>query len=204
MTPSLEEALRQILSARDVGLHVAIPGNVVTYHAVDGTVDVQPGVRRPYPSEDGSGLVYDTLPILPSVPVMWPGSSAGWLTWPLSVGDSVLVVACDYDPAAWVSGGGITDPEDARPHSLAHGFAIPFRRGAVASTGKLEMEAVTIALGNAASSYVALADKVADALTSLRAWANTHNHAGPSTVPNPPLLWPTGVPSTAAAKVKAQ
>lgn len=62
-------------------------------------------------------------------------------------------------------------------------------------------------LGDAsASDFVALAQKVEDALEELKTWANTHEHpvaeAVATSTTNP--LWEVSVPSVASEKVKAK
>lgn len=200
MEATFEDALGQLLEQSATGLHVAIPGTVTAYDAAKGQVDVLPGVRRPYPTEDG-GIAFRPMPVIPACPVLWPGAASGWVTFPLAKGDSVLVVVADYDPAGWLASGTPQDPEDVRAHALAHGFAIPFRRRTPAAGGCLEVGGAEIHLGAGASDYVALASKVADALTLIRTWANTHTHASLKAVGTPALA---ALSSVAASTVKAK
>ena len=207
MTPTPEEAIRQCLEATGSNVHVAIPGTIVRYDASRGEVDVLPGVRRPYPSEDG-GATYRDLPVIPSVPLMWPGGSLGGASWPVAVGDAALVVCADYDPSAWVAAGGVQTPEDSRIHSLAHGFAIPFRRGQ-GGPSVTTFEGVTgIKLGAGASDFVALAalvtaqlDDLKDAIKDAAVVANDGGAAFKANILTALTGWPRNV---AASKVRAE
>lgn len=144
-------------------LHTALPGRVESYDAATQTADVRPMVRRALPNVAG-GTTPEDMPIVRSVPVVWPRVGDWFLHMPLAPGDSVLLVCLERDPARWVRTGDISDPIDHRQHHLAHAVAIPglFPRSAALSglpAGKLAIgrtggptatiDAVNIDLGGA-------------------------------------------------------
>jgi len=99
---------------------VALPGNVVAY--ADGFADIRPGVRRLAPSETAFEPDYpEEIPVIPSVPVIWPRGRNFRIVGELGVGDPVLLVCADYDISGWLRSGKLSDPEDAREHSWGHG-----------------------------------------------------------------------------------
>lgn len=125
-TTTLAESLRRVLSAARSEIHTAIPGIVRSYDAATQTADVEPGVLLPLPalseeSEDGR----ERLPILPSVPVAWPRAGGFFLHFPLSAGDTVLLVFCESDTGSFRGSGDVSDPGTPERHGLSGAVAIP-------------------------------------------------------------------------------
>jgi hypothetical protein len=67
----------------------------------------------------------DKQPVIPSVPWVYPGGGGFIVTWPMSVGDEVLLVFSDdsLDKYLQVGGGSDIDPADDRRHSLTDAVA---------------------------------------------------------------------------------
>lgn len=122
-SPSLGLVIERAMQHQLSLTHFCIPGQVTAYDATANTVDVQPCLGKTIFEEDRE--LSEDLPILPSVPLMFPGSGNYRLTFPIAVGDYVLVVFADRSiEEFWVNGGrGI--PADVRSHNLSDGFAIP-------------------------------------------------------------------------------
>lgn len=92
-------------------LHVAIPGEIVSYDSTQRTAVIQPVIRE--------WNCKDNPPLLLDVPVfMW-----GNFTFTPTKGDGCLVVCADSCIDSWIQSGGVSTPIVARTHSLSDGFA---------------------------------------------------------------------------------
>ena len=110
LSPEEREALKQEVFS---SLHCAFPGTVVSFDPVTQTAEIQPAVKV------GSLL----FPVLPDVPVFFPGTREEAITWPVSAGDECLLILADVDIDAWFESGEATVPQSARKHSLSDAFA---------------------------------------------------------------------------------
>ena len=117
-----ERARREV---HELEQHVAIPGRVERYDAATQIADVLPLVRHPVPQPDGSYALED-LPVVPSVPVIFPRVGRMFVSLPVSVGDTVQLLVNTAAIGHWRAGSGdVTDPGDLRRQHLAHAVAIP-------------------------------------------------------------------------------
>lgn len=121
---TLEEALTRILDSRLADVHTALPGRVESYDASAETVDVRPLIRRAVPDADGETVLED-LPVIPSVPVLWPGAGGCFITFPLAVGDDVEIVFQERDTDQYRASGNLADPGVLATHGLSGAMAIP-------------------------------------------------------------------------------
>ena len=134
--PSLLAAMRAVVSDELADVWTAIPGRIVKI-ATDGqTVDVEPSVKRPIDysasretNEQGDPIYQETesLPVLPSVPVVYPRAGDLAVSLPLAVGHRVLVVFSMLEAGEWF---GAKGDEPVEPglldlHSVNGAFAIP-------------------------------------------------------------------------------
>jgi len=92
-------------------LHVALPGEVVSYDSETRTAKIQPVIRGWDRKEKP--------PVLLDVPVFFPGS----FVYSVSPGDECLVVFADVCIDSWFMNGGVSTPMSARKHDLSDGFA---------------------------------------------------------------------------------
>ena len=124
--PPSNEGLIRAWIERSLGdLHVAMPGRVESYDVATQTANVKPLVRHAAPQPDGSTAQED-LPVIPSVPVLWPRAGGWFLAMPLAAGDSVQLLVNSAAIGHWRAGQGeVTDPRDLRRHHLSHAVAIP-------------------------------------------------------------------------------
>ena len=99
-------------------------GTVRTFDPTTNTAMIQPAVKHAVPTEDGD-RVFEDLPELPNVPVVFPRAGGFVMRMPLSPGDSVLLVYLDQSHSEWRESGQTSEPEDARRHSIGHVVAIP-------------------------------------------------------------------------------
>jgi hypothetical protein len=126
----------------------------------------------------GDEEVPDPPILLPQVPVQWPRTAAGYITFPLVPGDTGRVVFTDRNLAQWlVTGneGNAIDPLNGRAHSL--GDAV-FEPGLHTDTDPIVpptsllatvVEGPLVQLGVGATQFVALAALVEAQLNTLKA-----------------------------------
>jgi hypothetical protein len=122
-SPTLAQVLDAALTRRQGELHTALPGRVESYDAEKQVADVQPLVQALALAEDGTRSAV-SLPVLPAVPVVFPGGGGYRATYPLAKGDTVLLVFAEASLDAWQPRGGVVAPPDTRRHHLADCVAI--------------------------------------------------------------------------------
>ncbi len=128
-TPSLFDVITAAVNANSVDLRVAMPAMVQSYDASTKLADVQPLLLQRIVADDGS-VTQEKLPVIPSVPVVFPRGGGGFfIEFPLQAGDNVLVVFCDNSLDLWKTRGATTsnplDPLDARPHTFQGAVCYP-------------------------------------------------------------------------------
>lgn len=167
--PSWAEILRKALDRRLASMHTAMPGVVKSYDAAKQTATVQPAVQV-----DGKNL-----PPLEDVPVAWQRGGGYFAAFPLTSGDTGLLVFSESDFSQWrVSGGEVSPPFIQKRHGLyawfipggvPDGNELADASDSVAVIGKdggprIQIDGSEIKLGTGdPSDFVALASKV-DAL----------------------------------------
>lgn len=185
------------MESRLLDVHTAMPGTVESFDAATQTADVRPALTRRVPGPDPEGPdTHEALPVLPCVPVLYPGSSAFGIRWPLARGDRGLLVFAERDIGRWAQQGQDGDPQVSTPHSLAAAIFIPGDFSRVGKWANLPADAVTVGGPGAADFRVEFrADKVvaggetdaaalASRVAALETWANGHTHLynpGPGT-----------------------
>lgn len=192
------------MNSRISDIETAAVGIVVAYDPTTRTADVQLATRRPTPTEDGE-IVNTDRNVLPSVPVMFPGSGSVNVTWPIDVGTTGLVVTLRYSAQTWRASDGSlpTDPVDVRAHHESNSVFFPgWKPDAAIVLGATQnayvIDAPMVHLGAAVPTAFASNDtllqaelgKVAAAIAAIAAVLNT---AGPV----------TGAPGTIAPYVPA-
>jgi hypothetical protein len=123
-TVELADVLNAAMDARLQGVFTAMPGTVQSYDATKQAADVQPQVKTGYISEGGDRAV-ERVPVVPHVPVVFPGSGKFSITWPLQPGDTGLLIFCNCSIDRWLAVGGEVDPADDRRHCIADAVFIP-------------------------------------------------------------------------------
>ncbi len=123
-TPTLVEALRGAVDARVGSIYTALPARVQSYDAGSGRISAQPLLKKGYTDETGR-RVPERLPVVTDVPVIFPGCGTVRVKFPVTVGDTVLLIFASGSLDRWLSKGGEVDPEDDRKHSLTDAIAIP-------------------------------------------------------------------------------
>lgn len=217
--------LRKILDARAAEIHTAIPGQVVNYDASKQIADVQPMVKDYYYSADGA-LRTRSFPVLPSVPVQFPRGGGYFVSFPLSVGDTGMLIFSELPIDRWRSTGQEAHPVNARRHGAGNAVFYPGltpRAKALTDDGvdanlivgkeggaQIHVSADMVNVGEKnAADFVALALKVQTEFATIKtALISAFNAIGASTAANGALgaasLSSGYTPgSVAATKVKA-
>jgi len=128
-------------------VHTATPGIVTAW---DGghKVSVQPALK--IKREGGDPMA---LPELMDVPLIYPGGNGFRLTFPIAVGDTVLLIFSERAIETWLDSGDVVDPASSRAFDLSDAIAIP---GLIPYSGAGAIPAgVTLTYGSA---VVALGD----------------------------------------------
>lgn len=122
--PLLENVLSAHADAILDSMFGCLPGTIVSYNASNHTASVQPSLQRGRYLEDGTRTA-DTLPVINDVTVMWPGTAAARISFPLVAGDPVLILFCGMSLATWKGTTGISDSGDDRRHDYTDAICIP-------------------------------------------------------------------------------
>jgi hypothetical protein len=141
MSDSIEEAIQLAIWGELAGkLHTAIPAKVSKYDSSGPSVEAQPVVKRVY--YDGTEL---SLPVIVSVPVVFPRTNRFHLSFPIETGDMVLLIFSERSIAEFLQTNKESTPQNTRKFSLTDAIAIPglfgFKKGSKIIDGK-KMEIV--------------------------------------------------------------
>lgn len=184
---SSTDVIRLAIAAAAAKLHVAFPARVE--RVADGRVDVRPEIGRATECRDGSTL-HEELPVIASVPIVFPRAESIGVVFPVSVGSYVLVVCCDRNIGEWLRTGRRERTADVGAHVLDGAVAIPglfpdasaidpdhMVLGSLESGPSIHIDDDQVRLGgNGATERVPHGDAWVDALTTFRTalatWAN--------------------------------
>ena len=104
--------------------HTAMPAIVTAYNPITQRADCQPVNKHPVFNADGVKS-YETLPVIPNVPVQFPRGGGYCLIFPVSPGDHVLLIFSEVSTSDWRSNGqSPAEPVDVRRHSMGHPIAL--------------------------------------------------------------------------------
>jgi hypothetical protein len=124
-TPRLEEVLRLALDATLGGVHTAMPAIVKSYDASSQKATVQPAVKNIVQPSYGGDDIVESFPVINDVPVIFPHAGGFFISLPVAVGDTVLLVFNERSIDKWNSGDGSeVDPVDMRKHDLSDAAAL--------------------------------------------------------------------------------
>jgi len=125
MGPQLSQVLKRAVDQGLGDVWVSMPARVERVNTDEQTVDAQPLIQRMYRDEDGD-LVPERLPVVTRVPINYNGSGSYRATFPVAVGDLVLLVFVSGSLDRWLERGGEeVDPADPRRNDLTDAIAIP-------------------------------------------------------------------------------
>ena len=120
-TPTFAGSIQAMIQTILLQMFTAMPGTIQSYNPALGTVTVQPGIKRKYIKDDE----VVNLPIINSVPVVFPRAGQAALTFPLKKGDECLLVFSQRSIERWKTQGGPVEAGDPRHHDMSDAFAIP-------------------------------------------------------------------------------
>jgi hypothetical protein len=121
---SLAEVIEAGTRTANARVRVSLPAKVVTYDPLTNTITAQIQIKDFFFDEDGE-REYESLPVIPSVPVQWPRAGGKIVRLPLQPGDGVLLVFSSLSLAEWRLTGQVAEPKDSRRNSIGHCFAVP-------------------------------------------------------------------------------
>ena len=93
------------------------PGIVTKYDGGKQRVSVQPMIMHGV-DDESENRITETPPQRHDVPVVFIGTAAGRMTFPIAAGDQCLLISCGLSIAAWKDKGGVIDPVDDRRHDI--------------------------------------------------------------------------------------
>ncbi len=122
--PTLASVLNSATSSRLKGVRVSLPARVESYNEAKRTISAQPLVHDGYIDETGKRQV-SRLPVVTNVPVVFPGSGGARFRFPITKGDTVLLLFSSSSLEQFLQRGGEVDPKTDHRHSLTDAIAIP-------------------------------------------------------------------------------
>jgi len=118
--PTLGEAIRAVFVNMLSEIHTVLPGQIEEYDRSKHKASVKPLIKKLF--VDGTIL---ELPVIVSVPVIWPRTKKASFSFPLSRGDGVLLLFSERALDKWLTLGGDSTPDDPRKFDLTDAIAIP-------------------------------------------------------------------------------
>lgn len=223
-TVEIRDAIQTTLRRDRLELHTTAVGIVRKYDHSTQLADVEPIVTVVIQDADGEDYI-EEHPVIPNVPVRWPGGGGFFLSCPLAVGDHVDLHFHETDHSGWRSSGNKADPIDLRLHSLSFAYATPralpdtapladadaafMVMGKDGTEFQVRVGASSIELLKGATDYVALASKVDAMLLPLKTALDTFLATGAPNVADGRAVASAissaigALVSTASTKVKA-
>jgi len=123
--PEWAEIFNRVAEGAIDEVMVSTPGKVTRYDAAKQEADVQPLIRDSHEDEHGERVV-ENIPVIPSVPVHFPRGGGYVVQFPISVGDTGLLVFSAQSWDKWLAvGGGPIDPESYGRHGLSDAAFFP-------------------------------------------------------------------------------
>lgn len=147
---TLAKVIKAFVDAGLADTYTAIPALIIAYEPAVQRAQVQPVIRGRQEIPALDRVIPDPLPqpIIPNVPVVWPGGAAGGLTVPLLPGDTCTLVFAHRSTDEWRATG-LPDniAQHGRRHDLTDAICIPGGRSfnSAAPTGPLGPAAVDAA-----------------------------------------------------------
>ena len=116
---NLGQTILDVIDSYMYRMHTALPGVVQAYDRTKCTVDVQPTLKWAFQDQ----LI--EMPVIQSVPVVFPRTTKSIISLPIAAGDTVLLIFAERSIDEWMHLGGIVDTKDARKFDLSDAIAIP-------------------------------------------------------------------------------
>jgi len=187
--PDLSDVIRLAVSLAVAELHVSLPAKVVRVDLAKGQVDAKPVVKDVLNDANGNRIAL-SVPVVTNVPLVFPGAGGMRITFPVAVGDTVLLVFSDRSLDSWAVQGGEVDPLDDRHHHLSDAIAIPGLRDFGHAWKGVDAGTMTIGKDGAAQHAAGLGDRIRTELDAV--WAAIYGATGHTHTSN-------GTPATGLA-----
>lgn len=225
LSTTIQEVVTAAVNARLADCYHKLPGIVEKYYPLTHEADVRIGLTDPRFDPETDERADEEWPIYPKVRVAWPRFGGFQIVGPIATGDKVEVFFQDLDDSAFRVNGQTAAPVLTRRFDATGAFCVPWditTKGVSADAADAEnamilgkeggvtqirINGTTIDLGDAATEYLAMADKVLARLNAIVTGFNSHTHAvavgsvpfsGPSGPPTPTLTTPASVASSVA------
>ncbi len=112
------------LDGRQATVWTALPGILISFDPVKQTAQVQTAIQMQETLKDGTTRWITITPLV-DCPVIFPSGGGLILTFPLEVGDEVLVIFSARCIDNWWLNGGVQTQAQLRMHDLSDGFCLP-------------------------------------------------------------------------------
>lgn len=173
------DALLGLVRSEVERVQTTFPGVVVSYNRARQTAVVQVVPRLRWRDPETDELVFEQVPQLPDVPILFPAGAGVSIVWDLAAGDAVWVVLGDRCIGEWKdTGNADTEPPVPRRWDFSDAVAIPGGQPPAAAlsgtalpsaAGMMVVKAGDLRLGSASAvGAVALAPGVEANLTTLQ------------------------------------
>jgi len=129
-TPDTEDVIQDYIDAALMESNTCLPGVVKSYDSATQTCTVTPAMKRTTVGGEVSARAD-----IEDVPVVFPRSGTSGMSFPISSGDSVLLVFSQRSLDDWVDNGGVVELTDFRVHDITDAIAIP---GLFPTSGKID------------------------------------------------------------------
>ncbi len=121
--PTLTDVIKLALRNAKLGIRTAIPARVLIYNPATQTAEVSLELLSVITTDLGEQV---QKPIkLVEIPVAWPRTATGYLTFPLVPTDTGLLVVSDRSLEKWATQGVPTDPAFSHTHNPIDGVFLP-------------------------------------------------------------------------------
>ena len=118
------QALLLAMEGSKSTIWTAMPGIVQSFDPDKRTCVVQPSIQAAvWDAEEVQ--TWQTMPLLPDCPVIFPGGGGVTLTFPIQPGDEVLILIANRCIDNWWQRGGIQTQAELRMMDLSDGFCLP-------------------------------------------------------------------------------
>jgi hypothetical protein len=122
---TLNDAIGLVVDFKLNNLHTALPGSIISYDYTKQKAVIQPLLNKAWTDStiEVPSVPYQ-MPILNNVPVIFPRSGGASLTFPVSAGDTCLLIFIERSTDLWKTQGGQVTPDDNRKFDLSDAVAI--------------------------------------------------------------------------------